>query len=129
MPEIELPKTVEQAVSQLMTELSIYDKQKIKNTPKDSLSNLHFSLGMNIRNAFGLWSGNEELLKSCRLITGKKDLHVDDASSIIINALWERLQKYPSLLPFKSASKWGLIKGNSIEYKIKFLRTVSYCFQ
>ena len=95
MYEIKFPKTVEQAVSHLMTELSINDKRKIANTSKDNLYSLHFSLGMDIRNDFGLWSGNEELLESCWKISVQKDLDIDDASSIIINALWERLQKYP----------------------------------
>jgi hypothetical protein len=90
-----LPKTVEQAVSHLMTELSVHDKRKVMNTSKDNLETLHISLAMDIRNDFGLWSGNEKLLESCWKISLQKDLDIDDASFIIINALWERLQKYP----------------------------------
>ena len=95
MSEIKLPKTVEQAVSRLMTELSIHDKRKIVNTPKGSLPTLHFAVGTDIRNDFGLWSGNEKLFESCWLIADQQDLDIDDASFIILNALWERLQKYP----------------------------------
>jgi len=95
MSDIQLPQTVNQAVSHLMKELSIHDKWKVVNTSKDNLVTLHFSLGMDIRNDFGLWSGNEKLLESCWKISVQKDLDIDDASFIIINALWERLQKYP----------------------------------
>ena len=57
--------------------------------------NLHFSLGQGIRNEFGLWAGNEELLESCKAMAGKTDLHIDSASSVIIKALWERLRQFP----------------------------------
>ncbi|MHA1918479.1 MAG: DUF6794 domain-containing protein, partial [Promethearchaeota archaeon] len=44
-----------------------------------------------VRNEFGLWQGNDELLKSC----AKKDplIHPDDVSSIIIEELWKKLNK------------------------------------
>jgi len=88
-----LPTTVDQAVDMLLSELSIEEKTKIANMSKDNLVNLHFSLGIYIRNEFKLWTGNKELLQSCRLLSGKQDLHVDDASSIIIEDLWEKLQE------------------------------------
>jgi len=57
--------------------------------------NFHFGLGMGIRNEYGLWSGNEELMDSCREISGDKDHHVDSASTVIIKALWKYFQKHP----------------------------------
>jgi hypothetical protein len=62
---------------------------------ENDLIHLHFGLGMGIRNDFGLWTGNEALIESCRIKAGKDDLHIDDTSSVIIKALWERLKKYP----------------------------------
>jgi len=87
-----LPKTVEQAVDILLSDLSLQEKTAIVNMQKDSLNALHFSLGRFIRNKFSLVVDNRELMKSCRLLLGKQDLHPDDASSVIIESLWETLQ-------------------------------------
>lgn len=88
-----LQTTVDQAVDMLLSELSIEEKTKIANMSKDNLINLHFSLGMSIRNEFRLWTDNKELLESCRLLSGKQDLNVDDASSKIVEDLWKKLQE------------------------------------
>ena len=89
------PKTVEEAVNQLMSDIPVHDKRQIARMSEDDLINLHFSLGQGIRNEYGLWAGNEDLLESCRSVAGKTDLHVDSASSVIIKSLWERLQQFP----------------------------------
>jgi len=62
----------------------------LKNTPKEDLILHHFGLEAYIRNEFGLWQGNRELLEAC---CGKGlGIHPDDASSVIIKALWKKLQ-------------------------------------
>lgn len=76
----------------MLSGLSLNDEIQITIMKKEDLPNLHFSLGAYIRNELGLWSGNEALLESCRQYSGKSDLHEDNASSVIIQALWERLQ-------------------------------------
>jgi hypothetical protein len=55
--------------------------------PEDELISLRFGLGQHIRNAFGLWEGNDTLLRAC----GTAD--ADEASMVILEALWERLQQ------------------------------------
>ena len=87
-----LPTTVGQAVDMLLSELSNEEKTKIANMSKDNLTGLHFSLGRFIRNEFKLLADNEELMESCSLLSGQQDLHADDASSVIIESLWESLQ-------------------------------------
>jgi hypothetical protein len=87
------PLTVEEAVDRLHANISLNDEILLAAMTEDDLTDLHFSIGHHIRNEFGLWSGNEALLESCRIIAGKQFLHVDDASSVIIKALWERLKK------------------------------------
>jgi len=47
---------------------------------------MHLIVGSHLRNTLGLWAGNPDLLNA-----GGK-LHPDDASLIILTALWERLQ-------------------------------------
>ena len=93
------PKTVAEAVNRLLSALSEKDKEEIKKTSKDDLINLHFGLGQYIRNAFGLWRENEELLKACCPMDKYPEetrpylfLDPDEASGVIIDALWERLR-------------------------------------
>ena len=87
------PLTVEEAVDRLNANISLNDEIRLAAAAEDDLPNFHFSLGHYIRNAFGLWSGNDALLESCRIIAGRQYLHVDDASSVIIKALWLRLKQ------------------------------------
>jgi len=90
-PRKKWPRTVEEAVNRLIQEMSEEDRETLKNTPEKDLIMYHFSLGMWVRNEFGLWQGNEELLKSCA--TKEPFIHPDDASSIIIEELWKKLNK------------------------------------
>lgn len=80
-----LPQTIEQAVGVLLEQLPADEKCKIAAASQDNLFILHFGLGTQIRNDFGLWGGNTTLLES----TGK--IHPDDAAMAIIEALWHRL--------------------------------------
>ncbi|KKN52045.1 hypothetical protein LCGC14_0616530 [marine sediment metagenome] len=85
----ELPRTVEEAVDRLLSLISEEDKQSLKNTPEKDLIMFHFGLGEYIRNEFGFWQGNSELLKSRE--KESNFVHPDDSSSIIIEALWKKL--------------------------------------
>ena len=89
------PSTIAEAVNRLLSELTIEDKNRIKNSSEEGLSNFHFGLGMAIRNDFGLWEKESKLLEDCKELSGDPILHVDDASEIILKALWARLQKFP----------------------------------
>ncbi len=87
LPQEQWPHTVYEAVGLLLAKLSDADREKLKHTSKSELIIYHHGFGTYIRNQFGLWGGNEGLLKSC----GGEWVHPDSASSVIINALWERL--------------------------------------
>lgn len=88
-PTDEKPKTVSQAVDILKTEIGPEALEWIRFTPESEVvSTFHFTLGMSIRNRFGLWSGNRELLEAC----GGEKMHPDDASSVILKTLWARLR-------------------------------------
>lgn len=88
IPEI-WPKNIKAAVNQLLIELPIEQKNKIVSYSEEELINLHFGMGTYIRNEFGLWHGNKDLLREC----GKEDMHPDDASMVIIKALWKMLKE------------------------------------
>jgi hypothetical protein len=82
------PKTVGEAVEQMISCMARDEKEEIRSMEEKDLFFLHLGFGENIRNQCGLWAGNVELLKSC----GSEGMHPDDASMVIIEALWRRLQ-------------------------------------
>lgn len=85
------PLTIETAVDYLQANLSFNDERQLSTMKKEDLDELYYSLGAYTRAMLGLWSGNEALMESCRLVSGNKDLDADDASELIIGLLWERL--------------------------------------
>jgi hypothetical protein len=87
LPEYETwPRTLQDAVDLLVYTLSPVEKHAIAARSEDDLIDLHFVLGVKIREDFGLWRGNRALLQSCG------SLDPDDASMAIIRALWARLR-------------------------------------
>ena len=84
------PATLDEAVKELISNLTLKDKTLIAKMSGEDLTGLHPTLGAYIRERFGLWSGNHLLMQSCRLESGKK-ISKDEASAIIIRELWKRL--------------------------------------
>ncbi len=80
------PKTVVEAVDQLMMILDNEQKKAIAIIREEDLFDLHLGLGMAIRNVFKLHESGSKLLASC----GVK--HPDDASGLIIAKLWLALR-------------------------------------
>jgi hypothetical protein len=79
------PETVAEAVDRLIAILDDDQKAVIAAMREDELIDLHFGLGMAIRNAFELYEPGSQLLASCGVT------QPDDASGIIIENLWLRL--------------------------------------
>jgi len=92
-PVKNLPKTVDEAVKRLISDLPLKDKAAIANMAKNDLTTLQFSLGTYIGREFGIWSGNRKLLDSCEFVSGDICLHPDFAPSVIIKELWESLRE------------------------------------
>lgn len=65
--------------------MSESEKASVVNTPENSLINFHHSWGTRIRNDYNLWR-NQALVKA----TGAA--HPDDASMLIIKAVWQELR-------------------------------------
>jgi hypothetical protein len=91
--KVSLPRTVDQAVTRLMSDLSLRDKTKIAKLKEEEVVSLYFSLGEYIRDVFGLWSGNRELMESCRTLSGMNELQEDDASAFIVREFLKRLHE------------------------------------
>jgi hypothetical protein len=85
-----IPKTIENAVRLLYSELSEADFQFFLSATDEDLIMLHHGYGMYIRNRFRLWGGNKDLLFACDPI----EKHPDNASGVIINNLWKRVREY-----------------------------------
>jgi hypothetical protein len=81
-----LPETVDEAVDRLIYVLEEEHKAALAIMQEEDLLDFHFSLGMAIRNAFDLHVPWSKLLASCAVV------HPDDASEVIIQALWRRLR-------------------------------------
>lgn len=79
------PTTIDAAVRVLLDLVAAEELAKITQMSEGDLMHLHFGLGQWIRNNFGLWKGNQDLMQA----TGALD--PDDASSEIIKALWLQL--------------------------------------
>jgi len=78
-----IPRTVDEAVELLITELSPEDVDRILRTPEEHvIGELHLSLGMAIRNRWGLWGGNSPLLLSCGTASA------EECSSRILERVW-----------------------------------------
>lgn len=82
-----LPKTVPAAVEYVLERLSAKEKAALRDMKRDDLILTHHGLGAWIRHELGLWSGNYDLL----LATDGGN--PDDASQVIIQAMWEKLQQ------------------------------------
>jgi hypothetical protein len=89
----DLPKTVDEAVEKLIAKLSLRDATLVANMEGDDLTTLENNLGVYVGSEFGIWSGNWELLESCKLISDDPHLHPDFAPDVIIDELWDRLQE------------------------------------
>lgn len=81
------PETVAEAVDRLMSILEGEHKIALAVMSEQELTDLHFSFGLGIRNAFGLHEPGSQLLASCGVV------HPDDASERIIRQLWQCLRQ------------------------------------
>jgi len=81
------PRTVDEAVTRLLAGMSNADKERFRAEKKDDLIKFHHGWGTGIRNRFGLWGGNDALMADCHAD------HPDSASMVIIEAVWQKLQK------------------------------------
>jgi hypothetical protein len=89
LPPDKWPVTLAEAVADITAGMSEQDKQLLRATKKEDLIQFHHGWGTGIRNGFGLWRGNDKLIRSAC----GKPCHPDDASMVIIEAVWTAVQK------------------------------------
>ena len=91
MDEKQFSETLDEAVGVAIAALSDEEKARMVAMAQSELIGLHFGLGMWIRNHLGLWKGNDELMLA--IGQGNESIAPDDASMVIIEAVWERLRE------------------------------------
>jgi hypothetical protein len=89
LPPDKWPTTLAEAVADITGGMSEENKRLLRATKKEDLIQFHHGWGTGIRNGFGLWRGNDKLIKSAC----GKPCHPDDASMVIIEAVWAAVQK------------------------------------
>ncbi len=87
------PKTVDEAADRVIADLNLRDKITIAKMDLDDMVNLHSNLHVYFKNAFGLWSGNKELIDSCRSISEEPVSNEADATIVILAVLWKKLRE------------------------------------
>lgn len=85
--QAEWPRSLDEAVGCLAAALTRVEQGKLAAMPATTLEMLNAStLGATTRKVCGLWHGNPELLAACSAY------NPEDASLVIIQAVWERLR-------------------------------------
>lgn len=80
------PETVDEPIARLRSILDDAQKTTIARVREEDLIDLHFGLGVAIRNAFGLHEPNNKLLAFLQPHPS------NDTSETVINKLWSRLK-------------------------------------
>jgi hypothetical protein len=86
-----VPRNLEECFAALEKTLRPEDLEAFRAAPEGDLARYHLSLGMSIRNRWGLWNGSP-LQKYFR---GLGVRHPDDMSGIILTSFWRHLHGKP----------------------------------
>ena len=87
------PKTVDEAVDRLISELPLKDRVTIANMNISELPVLYSTFVTRIREEYGFVTGNEELMESCRIVSGDENFDISKGPTLIIDLMWARLKR------------------------------------
>jgi len=85
----EVPTSCQGGALAIFNELEPESLATLRKTKKEDLIKFHFSWGMGIRNAYGLWQENSSIRKSCAKEMDQIDMHPDDASMVLMEKVWD----------------------------------------
>jgi hypothetical protein len=86
-----IPENLDECLKTLEANLSESDICQIKNMTIEEIWSLHSSLGMSIRNEWGLWTDNNLV----KWFNEKGIFHADDMSGIVIESFWKKINNHP----------------------------------
>lgn len=90
----QLPRTVEEVVDILFSDLLLRDRVVMAQLSEDELdSSIYLALAKSIRKEFGLYNGNDHLIDSCRSYLGKDYDSFEDPAMVIIKELWKKIRE------------------------------------
>jgi putative molybdenum carrier protein len=87
------PASVDEAVGQLIVDMPLKVRVSIANMEKEDLESLNSTLGVSIQNRILIKDVDGKLFASCLSVSGKDKLDGGGAAFVIIEKLWEKLQK------------------------------------
>ena len=87
------PVSVDEAVSQIVIDMPLKNRVKIANMVRDHLESLNSTLGNYIEKRIFKKDVDGKLFASCLSISGKDKLDGSGAALVIIEKLWEKLQR------------------------------------
>jgi len=88
-----LPKTVDEAVEQIISDMSLEERVRMANFDKEQIRVINYSLSVFIRNQLFMKDLNNELFKSCLAVSENKNLNESTAALVIIEKFWGKLRK------------------------------------
>lgn len=88
-----LPKTVDEAVDQIISDMSLEERVRMANFGKDELRVINYSLSVFIRNQLFMKDINKKLFESCLAVSENKNLNESTATLVIIEKLLDKLRK------------------------------------
>ena len=88
-----LPKTVDEAVDYIITDMSLEERVRMASFYKEELRVINYSLSVFIKNQLFMKDINKELFESCLAVSDNKNLNEGTAAMVIIENLWEKLRK------------------------------------
>lgn len=91
------PKTLHQAIEEILSNLTLKEKVFMTKLGKRDLHLIRSHLFPYIRDELGMGRGNHALIESCRSAAGKESLTADQACDVLIEALWKSLRKTHAL--------------------------------
>ena len=99
----ELPRSVQEAVNILYEDLLLKERVVLANLSEEELdSTIYLVLAKSIRKEFGLYNGNERLIRSCQEYLGREYDTFEDPAMVIIKELWKKIRTKHHLRLVKS---------------------------
>lgn len=87
------PRSVDEAVERLISDLPLKDRVAIAKMERSALSILYSAFVTHIREQYGFVTGNEKLMESCRTVSGNERFDMSNGPALIIDLMWARLRK------------------------------------
>lgn len=92
------PRSVEEAVNVLYQDLLLRDRVVMSHLSEEELdSTIYLPIAKSLRKEFGLYSGNKELITSCRNYMGREYDSYEDPVMIIVKELWKKVRQSHNL--------------------------------